>query len=76
MAMGSKSLSSFERLRLYPFETDPEFANGLAIILGHPGTPATKAEMNRGDDLVLQAKCFFFSRFSSLPIQTSDQSAD
>ncbi|KAJ5105125.1 hypothetical protein NUU61_002472 [Penicillium alfredii] len=56
----------FERLRVYPFHTDLEFANGLSIILGHPGTPATEAEMNRDDDLVLQAKCFFFSRYLRL----------
>ncbi|KAJ6004841.1 hypothetical protein N7540_012640 [Penicillium herquei] len=57
----------FKALRDYPFIQDPEFANGLAIILGHPGTPATEVEMNRDDDLVLQAKCFFFSRKENLP---------
>lgn len=56
----------FERLHAYPFDTDVEFRNGLAIILGHPETPASEAEMNREDDLVLQAKCFFFSRYSAL----------
>ncbi|KAJ5560111.1 hypothetical protein N7513_002510 [Penicillium frequentans] len=58
--MASSAL--FERLRAYSFQNDPEFANGLAIILGHPNTPATETEMSREDDLVLQAKCFFFSR--------------
>jgi hypothetical protein len=53
----------FERLQSYSFSSDPEFANGLSIILGHPETPATDVEMNRDDDLVLQAKCFFFSRY-------------
>lgn len=53
----------FEKLRTYSFQNDPEFANGLAIILGHPNTPATETEMSREDDLVLQAKCFFFSRY-------------
>lgn len=53
----------FERLRSYPFSTDSEFANGLSIILGHPGSPANEAEINREDDLVLQAKCFYFSRY-------------
>lgn len=52
----------FHRLNSYPFHTDPEFAKGLSIILGHPETPATDAEVNRSDDLVLQAKCFYFSR--------------
>lgn len=58
----SPNLALFEKLRDYPFQNDLEFANGLALILGHPSTPATEAEMNREDDLVLQAKCFFFSR--------------
>ncbi|CEJ62083.1 Putative MYB DNA-binding domain protein [Penicillium brasilianum] len=58
----SQSPSSFEQLKAYSFTSDPEFANGLAIILGHAGTPASEAEMSRDDDLVLQAKCFFFSR--------------
>lgn len=57
--------SLFERFRAYPFSTDPEFANGLSIILGHPGTPASEAEVNRDDDLTLQAKCFYFSRYGS-----------
>ncbi|PWY79540.1 hypothetical protein BO70DRAFT_362701 [Aspergillus heteromorphus CBS 117.55] len=52
----------FERLSSYPFCSDPEFAVGLSIILGHPEIPASEAEMNRNDDLVLQAKCFYFSR--------------
>ncbi|CAI7620710.1 unnamed protein product [Penicillium glandicola] len=56
----------FERLQSYSFISDPEFANGLSIILGHPGTPATEVEINRDDDLVLQAKCFFFSRKENL----------
>ncbi|KAJ5603543.1 hypothetical protein N7537_006499 [Penicillium hordei] len=56
----------FERLHSYSFISDPEFANGLSIILGHPDTPATEVEMNRDDDLVLQAKCFFFSRKEKL----------
>lgn len=59
---------TFERLRSYDFQNDPEFANGLAIILGHPETPASNTEMNREDDLVLQAKCFFFSRYLSTSI--------
>jgi hypothetical protein len=58
------SQSVFERLRTYSFQKDPEFAKGLAIILGHPQSPATEAEISREDDLVLQAKCFFFSRYN------------
>ncbi|KAJ5176461.1 uncharacterized protein N7482_002338 [Penicillium canariense] len=66
MAHSSPSPSSFEQLQSYPFHTDSEFANGLAIILGHPATPASEVEMSRDDDLVLQAKCFFFSRKANL----------
>ncbi|KAJ5775973.1 uncharacterized protein N7511_000984 [Penicillium nucicola] len=64
--MAQPLIRDFERLRSYSFHTDPEFANGLSIILGHPNTPATEAEMNQDDDLVLQAKCFFFSRKEKL----------
>lgn len=60
----------FERLQSYSFVSDPEFANGLSIILGHPDTPATEVEMNRDDDLVLQAKCFFFSRYAGNTLHT------
>ncbi|KAJ1706923.1 hypothetical protein NYO67_10907 [Aspergillus flavus] len=56
----------YEKLRYYPFHTDREFAKGLAIILGHPDTPATETEIGRIDDLVLQAKCFYFSRKEKL----------
>lgn len=52
----------FQKLKSYPFDTDPEFAKGLSIILGHPETPASDVEVRREDDLVLQAKCFYFSR--------------
>lgn len=53
----------FEYINSYPFSSDAEFKNGLAVILGHPGTPASEAELAREDDLVLQAKCFYISRF-------------
>ncbi|KAE8348858.1 hypothetical protein BDV28DRAFT_142549 [Aspergillus coremiiformis] len=56
----------YERLKSYPFSTDREFAKGLAIILGHRDTPATETEIGRSDDLVLQAKCFYFSRREKL----------
>lgn len=67
----AQSVESFKRLQSYSFDADPEFANGLAIILGHPATPATEAEMKREDDLVLQAKCFFFSRYLAPGLGTS-----
>lgn len=54
--------SLFKQLESYPFLADREFASGLSIILGHPETPATEAEISRTDDLVLQAKCFYFSK--------------
>ncbi|RHZ43975.1 DUF5572 domain-containing protein [Aspergillus thermomutatus] len=56
----------FKKLNSYPFGTDVEFAKGLSIILGHPDIPATEAEIDREDDLVLQAKCFYFSRKEQL----------
>lgn len=62
---GASQASLFERLKSYPFNTDSEFANGLSIILGHPDVPASETEINRNDDLVLQAKCFYFSRYAT-----------
>ncbi|RAL02032.1 DUF5572 domain-containing protein [Aspergillus ibericus CBS 121593] len=59
-------VEQFERLSSYPFSTDREFAVGLSIILGHPESPASEAEINRNDDLTLQAKCFYFSRKENL----------
>ncbi|KAE8375882.1 hypothetical protein BDV26DRAFT_294592 [Aspergillus bertholletiae] len=58
----TKQVEIYEKLRSYPFHTDHEFAKGLAIILGHPDTPATETEISCNDDLVLQAKCFYLSR--------------
>jgi hypothetical protein len=55
-------VSRFDQLNAYPFSADLEFRKGLAVILGHPGVPATDEEISREDDLVLQAKCFYFSR--------------
>lgn len=46
----------------YDFSSDPEFRKGLGTILGHVG-PASDAEIARSDDVVLQAKCFYISRF-------------
>ncbi|KAL2845802.1 hypothetical protein BJX68DRAFT_241671 [Aspergillus pseudodeflectus] len=64
----------YERLRTYPFVTDREFATGLAIILGHPETPASEEEISQDDDLVLQAKCYYFSRKANLesPLNVAD----
>ncbi|PWY74636.1 hypothetical protein BO83DRAFT_336132 [Aspergillus eucalypticola CBS 122712] len=67
----------FERLSSYPFSTDREFAVGLSIILGHPESPASEEEINRNDDLTLQAKCFYFSRKEKLmsPLEFSTYKA-
>ena len=56
------SSTLFQELHSYPFNTDPEFKIGLAVILGHPNTPPTEEELRREDDLNLQAKCFYYSR--------------
>ncbi|KAL2802891.1 hypothetical protein BJX63DRAFT_437443 [Aspergillus granulosus] len=56
----------YESLSTYNFVTDREFATGLAIILGHPETPASEEEISRDDDLVLQAKCYYFTRKANL----------
>ncbi|KAE8147947.1 hypothetical protein BDV25DRAFT_25294 [Aspergillus avenaceus] len=56
------TIELYERFRSYPFHADRQFGKGLAIILGHPDVPASEAEISRNDDLILQAKCFYFSR--------------
>ncbi|KAL5001408.1 hypothetical protein BDV10DRAFT_5362 [Aspergillus recurvatus] len=58
----------FEQLSTYPFSADREFAGGLAIILGHPETPASEEEIARDDDLVLQVKCYYFTRYAPFRI--------
>ncbi|KAL1867189.1 hypothetical protein Plec18167_008730 [Paecilomyces lecythidis] len=65
-ADATATVSRFSELNAYPFSTDLEFKKGLAVILGHPETPATDEEISREDDLVLQAKCFYFSRKKNL----------
>ncbi|KAL3470405.1 hypothetical protein BJX99DRAFT_50697 [Aspergillus californicus] len=52
----------FERLSAYPFALNREFAQGLAIIFGHPETPPSEEEICSNDDLVLKAKCYYFAR--------------
>ncbi|EEQ29087.1 hypothetical protein McanMca71_000864 [Microsporum canis] len=52
----------YQRLSSYSFTADPEFKLGLAVILGQPRTPATDEQINRTDDLVVKAKCFYFSK--------------
>lgn len=55
-------VEQYEKLGSYPFGDDPEFSQGLSVILGHPNVPVTETELLREDDLVLQAKCFYYSR--------------
>ncbi|KAF3479562.1 uncharacterized protein GIQ15_06538 [Arthroderma uncinatum] len=56
----------YQRLCSYSFTTDPEFKLGIATILGQSGTPATDEQVNRTDDLVVKAKCFYFSKKFSI----------
>lgn len=57
------SSKNFQTLKSYPFAADAEFKLGLGAILGHSGNPATADEVNRTDDLVIKAKCFYYSRY-------------
>lgn len=61
----SDSTDIYQRLSSYSFTEDPEFKLGLAVILGQPGTPATNEQVNRTDELVTKAKCFYFSKYVS-----------
>lgn len=68
----------YQQLHSYPFTSDPEFKLGLAVILRQPGTPASDERINRTDDLVLKAKCFYFSRsvFAQRVLKADTQRAD
>lgn len=68
----SRASDVFANLQAYPFHTDLEFRSGLSIILGHPEKPATDAEVDAESDLVLQAKCFFFSRYVLANTRSAD----
>ncbi|KIW18299.1 hypothetical protein PV08_02587 [Exophiala spinifera] len=59
--------SVYQGLFTYPFDTDQEYQAGLATILGHPETPVTSDELIDKKELVLQARCFYFSRKFALP---------
>ncbi|KMU82919.1 hypothetical protein CIHG_00701 [Coccidioides immitis H538.4] len=65
-ANGTSSIDPYQQLHSYSFTEDPEFKLGLAVILRQPGTPATDEQVNRTDDLVMKAKCFYFSRKHSI----------
>ncbi|KKA21356.1 hypothetical protein T310_4606 [Rasamsonia emersonii CBS 393.64] len=52
----SEVTALYEYINSYSFSSDAEFRSGLAVILGHPDTPASEAELTSEDDLVLKAK--------------------
>lgn len=52
----------YRHLHSYAFDSDREYQAGLAALLGHPGTPATRQELEEKTDLVLQTQCFYFAR--------------
>jgi hypothetical protein len=58
----SSAPALFDKVDNYPFHSDIEFKAGLGEILGHPKVPASEEEVNREDDLVLQAKLFYVAR--------------
>lgn len=59
----------YEYIASYDFSSDLEFRKGLGTILGHPETPASDSELVKEDDkVVLQAKCFYISRFGFLTL--------
>jgi hypothetical protein len=52
----------FQHLEAYPWNTDEEFQSGLRSILG--STPPAEAQKGpQQDELILQAKCFYYSRY-------------
>jgi hypothetical protein len=72
-ATTSTTTKLYEYIASYDFSSDLEFRKGLGTILGHPETPASDSELLREDNVVLQAKCFYISRFVpfSLPLSLS-----
>jgi len=60
--------SVLEQLHSYPFGSDPEFQDGLSAILGDPASPTTAEAESERQNLILQAKCFYFSRKQNLEV--------
>jgi hypothetical protein len=59
----------FQHLEAYPWSTDAEFQSGLRAILG--STPPREAqEGSQQDELILQAKCFYYSRYERFRAQS------
>ncbi|EXJ92266.1 hypothetical protein A1O3_00816 [Capronia epimyces CBS 606.96] len=66
----------YRHLHSYAFDADQEYQAGLATILGHPETPATREELEEKAELVLQTQCFYFARkFNLDPIDPDAYSA-
>lgn len=65
MEQPTSQTAVFEYIDTYPFHTDSDFREGLAQILGHPEVPVVDEELNREDDLVLQAKCYYIARWEN-----------
>ena len=63
----SNEESIYHAISQYPFDTDSEYLNGLSTIFGHPSTPPSPLEISENADLVLQAKCFYYTRKHGLP---------
>ena len=57
----------FIRISQYSFDSDSDYLNGLSSILGHPSVPPSASEIYNNADLVLQAKCFYFTRKHEFP---------
>lgn len=55
----------FAALHAYPFDSDPEFQAGLAHIVRQqaPGSEVSSTSSPELQGLVLQAKCFYYSRY-------------
>ena len=52
----------FEYINRYPFDEDTVFKEGLAQILQRPEATTIEKELDREDDIILQAKCFYIAK--------------
>ena len=81
---GSQSVSAqqktaeiYERDRIYrdlityPFFRNTEFVSGLAAIFGHPETPCSPEEIQQNDDMVQEAKLFYYAQRYKVAIPLS-----
>jgi len=64
--------SIFEALEAYPWHEDAEFQSGLSSILSTPdGSPAT----SEFENLIVRAKCFYFSRKANTHVDVDSYKA-